>query len=160
MPTPAQENTIERRLYQLFEVSILLKGLNAIVEIVLGTLLIFVDVNAILQSLIENELLDDPRDLLANYLQPLVHISPGAQSFAALYLLSHGAVKVVLVGGLLRNKMWAYPASLVVFGIFILYQVVRFFRTHSIALVALTIFDLVVMWLIFHEYRRLRGAAV
>jgi len=62
-------------------------------------------------------------------------------------------VKIFLVAGLLRNRRWAYPAALAVFGTFILYQVYRFSYTHSLGLVALTIFDLAVMWLIWREYR-------
>ena len=157
---PGQENKVERRIYQLFEVGVVLKGLNAVVEVVVGTLLLFVNVNDILQSLIQNEFIEDPNDLLANYLQPLVHIAPGAQLFSALYLLSHGVVKVVLVWGLLRNKLWAYPASIVFLVIFILYQIERFFHTRSITLVLLTVFDLVVIWLIWHEYRRMSRSGI
>jgi uncharacterized membrane protein len=54
---------------------------------------------------------------------------------------------------LLRNKLWAYPASLVILSLFIAYQVYRFSYTHSVGLVVLTAFDLIVMVLIWHEYR-------
>lgn len=48
----------------------------------------------------------------------------------------------------------AYPASLVVMTLFIAYQVYRYTYTHGIGLIFLTLFDLVVMWLVWHEYRR------
>jgi len=97
---------------------------------------------------------EDPNDFVANTLLSAVQrISVSSQHFAALYLLSHGAVKVFLVIGLLRNRSWAYPAALAVFSAFILYQVYRFTLTHSLGLVALTVFDLAVMWLIWREYR-------
>jgi uncharacterized membrane protein len=41
---------------------------------------------------------------------------------------------------------------MVVLGIFILYQVYRFTFTRSLGLVALSVFDLVLVWLIWHEY--------
>jgi uncharacterized membrane protein len=79
--------------------------------------------------------------------------SVSSQHFYAFYLLSHGLVKVALVIGLLRNKLWAYPASLVVLSLFIVYQVYRYSYTHSMGLIVLTVFDVFVMFLIWHEYR-------
>jgi uncharacterized membrane protein len=75
------------------------------------------------------------------------------QHFYAFYLLSHGIIKVALVIGLLRDKLWAYPASLVVLGIFIVYQLYRFSYTQGFGLIVLTVFDVIVMGLIWHEYR-------
>jgi uncharacterized membrane protein len=57
---------------------------------------------------------------------------------------------------LLKNKLWAYPWSLVVLGSFILYQIYRFTFTHSLALIVLTVFDLAVIWLIWREYQIVR----
>ena len=61
-----------------------------------------------------------------------------------------------MVAALLRNKLWAYPASLVVLGLFIVYQLYRFSDTHGAGLIILTAFDVVVMGLIWHEYRLVR----
>jgi uncharacterized membrane protein len=52
--------------------------------------------------------------------------------------------------------MWAYPASLAALGLFIVYQLYRFTDTHGIGLIILTIFDLVVMVLIWQEYKVVR----
>ena len=57
--------------------------------------------------------------------------------------------------GLLREKLWAYPASFVVFGAFIAYQLYRYSFTHEISLILLSIFDLFVIALAVHEYRLL-----
>jgi uncharacterized membrane protein len=78
------------------------------------------------------------------------------QRFYAFYLLSHGVIRVFLVVGLLRNKPWAYPVSLVVFGLFIVYQLYRFSYTHGIGLIVLTVFDVIVMGLIWREYLLVR----
>jgi uncharacterized membrane protein len=76
--------------------------------------------------------------------------------FYAFYLLSHGLIKIFLVAGLLRNKLWAYPAALVVMSLFILYQLYRYTYTQSFGLIVLSVFDIVVIALIWHEYRILR----
>ena len=65
-------------------------------------------------------------------------------------------MKVFLVVGLLRNKLWAYPASLVVLSLFIVYQLYRYSYTHGIGLIILTIFDVFVIAMIWHEYRLVR----
>ncbi|MCE9541131.1 DUF2127 domain-containing protein [Candidatus Kaiserbacteria bacterium] len=155
LPNPPAGSQKEKGIYEVFYISVLLKGLNAAVEIVLGGLLFFTARHGdVLVTLVRNELIDDPNDFLARHAESLVHyLDPQVQLFAALYLLSHGIVKGVLVWGLLKNKTWSYPAALAVFSLFILYQIVKWFQHHSLILVFLTVFDAVVMWLIWHEYR-------
>lgn len=150
----------ERRIRQVFEISILLKGAHALTECVGGLLLAVVSTDTIknlVNTLTQSELIDDPNDLVATHLLELAQsLTVSTQDFYAFYLLSHGLVKVLLVVGLLRNKLWAYPASLVVLGLFIVYQLYRFSYTHGIGLIVLTVFDVFVIWLIWHEYRLVR----
>jgi uncharacterized membrane protein len=153
---PPITDTRERNLYRIFEVGVVLKGANALLEIVLGILLFFVNVGDIVLALVQNELVEDPNDFLAAHLQPYAtHLAQSSQTFPALYLLSHGLIKIVLVWGLLRRKLWAYPASLAVLTLFVVYQVIQWLDTHSVALLLLTVFDLTLMWLVYHEYRRM-----
>jgi uncharacterized membrane protein len=58
--------------------------------------------------------------------------------------------------GLLRDQLWSYPASLVVLGLFIVYQVYRYIYSLSVGLIFLTVLDLVLMGLVWHEYRLVR----
>ena len=160
MTTPAPK--IERALHDLFEVGVILKAVNAAAELLLGFLLLFVNVGGIIQSLAADALVEDPDNFLAHQLKTLATtLSPEAQFISALYLLSHGLIKAFLVAGLLRDKLWAYPASLAVLALFIAYQTITYLRTYSIPLLLLTLFDLVLIWLIYHEYqhhaRKIRG---
>jgi len=75
----------------------------------------------------------------------------------AIYLLSHGVVKMFAVIALLKNKIWGYPLSIVVFVGFIVYQLHRFTLTKGISLIALTVFDLIVIGLIWLEYRPVKS---
>lgn len=149
-----QETSIRR----LFKVSVLLKAANAIAEIVGGTSLLFTgEITKIVSQMIQREFLEDPRDYVANIAQHyLPYFSEHSQSFAAFYLLSHGVIKIFLAIGLLRNKLWAYPAAIVFFILFILYQVYRYTYTQSAFLILLTIFDLIVVGLTWHEYKIVR----
>ena len=150
----------ERRVHQIFEVSVLLKGAHALIECIGGLTLAVVSTGAIaalVNTLTQEELIEDPNDFVAMHLLVIAqNFSVSSQHFYAFYLLSHGLVKIFLVIGLLANKLWSYPASLAVMSVFILYQLYRFFYTRSLGLIVLTVFDLIVMVLIWHEYRLLR----
>src|SRR6185312_7398437 len=111
--------------------------------------------------LTQGELIEDPKDFLANFfLKSAEQLSISSQHFAALYLLSHGLIKIFLVVGLFRKKLWAYPISIAVFGVFIIYQMYRFTVTGSLWLIIFTIFDLVVVILTIHEYTYMKNNAV
>src|ERR1700736_4740952 len=100
---------------------------------------------------------DDPNDFVAGHLLSLAqNFTVSTQRFYAFYLLSHGVIKVLLVAGLLRNKLWAYPVSLVVLGLLIIYPLYRFSYTQGAGLIVLTVFDFIVMGLIWHKYRLVR----
>ncbi|GEM_PF-95541 len=152
---PVIRDPQEKRIFQVFEIAVVLKGLNALLEIVLGLLLMFTNViNEFVAVLVHNEFIEDPNDFIATHIQALLPISPHAQFVGALYLLSHGVVKIFLMAGLLRNKLWAYPSTIVVLSLLILYQLTRFFWTHSPWLIVLSAFDTFVVWLVWHEYKR------
>ena len=152
----------ERNIHRLFEISVLLKGAHAIIEIVSGAALYLISTDTIVnlaKMVTQDELIEDPKDFIATHLLGAAqHFSMASKSFYAFYLLSHGVIKLLLVVGLLRNQLWSYPASLIAIGLFIVYQLYRFSYTHSLGLIALTVFDLVVIVLIWHEWRIVRQA--
>jgi uncharacterized membrane protein len=154
------EHVKEQRIHQIFEVSILLKGAHALIECVGGIALALMSTNtiAVLASrLTQDELIEDPHDFIATHLLAWAqNFAVSTKTFYAFYLLSHGAVKLLLVAGLLKGKLWSYPASLIVLGSFIVYQLYRVSYTHSAGLIVLTVFDAVVMGLIWHEYKLVR----
>ena len=67
-----------------------------------------------------------------------------------------GRVKSGLVTGLLMRKLWAYPTTIVVLGLFIVYQLYRYTQTHGLGLLLLTALDVVVVGLTWHEYGLMR----
>ena len=141
--------------HELFEAGVVLKGINAVIELSLGLLLLVFNVSGFVRSLIANALVEDPDNFLATHLQPLAEkLSPQAETYSALYLISHGLIKAVLVWGLLRGKMWSYPASIAVMVLFITYQSIQFLASHSWVLMVLNVFDVLMIWLIWVEYKR------
>ena len=138
----------------------MLKGLDAAIECVGGAALAITDNGVIKQwvmRLILNELSHDRQDYVANHLIAVAQaFSIQTQHFYAWYLLSHGVVKLVLVAGLLRRKLWSYPTAMVVFGLFIAYQLYRYTLNPGVGLLMLTGLDLAVVVLTWHEYRLMR----
>ena len=146
-------------MHAVFEVSLLAKAVFAVVEIV-GGLAAYLVPQAVVLQLVERiareELLEDRRDLIASYLlQWAQGFSISTRHFTAVYLLSHGVIKLWLIIGLLRGKVSYYPIAIGVFSLFIAYQLYRFHFTHSIWLIVLTVFDAVVIGLVTNEYRQL-----
>jgi uncharacterized membrane protein len=150
----------EKRIHQIFVASVLFKGIHALIEIVGGIALYLISTATIVQTIQHysyDELIEDKDDWVATQLLQFAQtFSVAEHNFYAFYLLSHGLIKSVLVIGLLREKLWAYPASFAVFGAFIAYQLYRFTFTPDIGLILLSIFDLFVIYLAVHEYRLLR----
>lgn len=147
-------------MHRLFQVSVLLKGVHAALECAGGIALALVSTETIIgfvSALTQEELIEDPHDVIATRLLAAArHFSVATKDFYAFYLLSHGVIKLLLVVGLLRGKLWAYPVALVVLGLFIAYQLYRFSYTRGLGLIALTLFDIVVIVLIWHEYNVVR----
>jgi uncharacterized membrane protein len=148
-------------LDKTFKIGLVLKGLDGIAEVIGGILLAFVSPNAIehiARTLTAHELSQDPHDVIARYLlHTTSHLTTGTTLFGAVYLLSHGIAKIVLVALVLRDKLWAYPWLIALLLAFIVYQLYRIIAVRfSAGLTALTIFDAVLIWLTWREYQARR----
>ena len=150
----------EKNLHLAFEVSLILKGIFALLEIAGGVLAWFITQQSLLRAILavtQEELTEDPGDFVAHWLiRSAQDFSISSQRFTSLYLLSHGVIKIGLIAGLLREKFWSYPLAMIVFALFIGYQLFRFNVTHSFWLLAITLLDVMVIGLTWHEYRTLR----
>ena len=150
-----------RGLDRTFRITVALKGLDGLLEVVVGIALLFVSpssLSRIVQSLTAHELAQDPTDFFARHLiQSAGHLSRGTTLYGAVYLLSHGLGKVVLVALVLRNKLWAYPWMMALLLAFIAYQLYQLTTGLSVGLILLTLFDAFVVWLTWREYRAKRA---
>lgn len=145
-------------LDRVFEIGIILKGLDGVLETIGGLLLLAVTpatINTLASQLTQHELSEDPNDFIASHLLGYAHgLTGSAVTFAALYLLVHGLAKIVLVAALLRNQIWAYPWMIGFLLLFIGYQMYRLVLLPTFGLSALTIFDALIVWLTWREWRR------
>ncbi|MBG6223621.1 putative membrane protein [Arthrobacter sp. CAN_A2] len=148
-------------LDRVFRVSLVLKGLDGLLELAGGVLLLLVSpaqLGSAVRFLTQHELSEDPHDLAAT---ALVHVAGtmtgSATLFGAVYLLLHGVVKVALVVAVLRDRLWAYPWMVAFLLLFIAYQAYLLVVAFTWGMVLLTAFDIVIVWLTLHEYRAHRA---
>lgn len=154
-PDMAPENARERRIHDLFLLAVALKGLDGLLEIVLGLLLMFTDSFSDIVFLLTNDaIIDDPNNYFATHLRAFASQSHEAFFIGGLYLLAHGILKVFISATLWRNYTWAYPAAMMFLGLFIFYELIRIVQTSSIPLMCLALFDVIMLWLVVYEYRK------
>ena len=145
-------------LDKTFKISLVLKGLDGILEVAGGLLLLFLSPQAIehiARTLTAHELREDPHDFIASHvLHTASHLTTSTTLYGAIYLLIHGAGKIVLVALVLRDKLWAYPWLIGLLLAFIAYQLYQISAVHfSAGLTALTVFDAFLVWLTWREYQ-------
>lgn len=148
----------DKAIHQLFNIGLIGKAVDGGLEILGAVLLFVVNSNQLsrwVRALTQHELSEDPDDVIVGFLlRSMRHLSSNTQMFAALFLLGHGVVKVGLVVALMRKYRWAYPLAMVIFGLFVAYQLYRYAHTHSIWLLALSLLDLFVIVITWLEYKR------
>jgi uncharacterized membrane protein len=146
----------------LFLIGVIGKGVDGLLELLGGLMLLFVtpaQIQSFTEALTLHELSRDPNDLLATYLLNSARgLSAGTEKFAATYLLWHGVLKILLVAALLRRRKWGYLAGIAAFSAFLAYQLYRYSHTRSPELLALSVVDAFVIVLTWLEYKRLRAA--
>jgi uncharacterized membrane protein len=147
-------------LHRLFDIGVVVKGIDGLLEIISGCVLMLITTPQLRRAavlLTRHELSEDPHDAIAHALRDLVAgLTSDAKLFGSIYLLVHGFVKVFLVVGLLRGKLWSYPAALTVLSLFIAYQCYRISGQYSTLLLFLIIMDTVIVCLIWYEYFSVR----
>ena len=157
-PATKEAEPLSPALDKTFRIGLVLKGLDGVLEVIGGILLLFLTPAAIAhlaRVLTAHELTEDPHDLIARYLlHTTAHLHHGTTLFGAVYLLSHGIAKIVLVALVLKDKLWAYPWLIGLLLAFIAYQLYQIIAVRfSVGLTALTVFDAFLAWLTWREYQ-------
>jgi uncharacterized membrane protein len=148
----------ERVLDLVFLVGVLFKGLDGLVELAGGILLLFATPASLLSAanrVTAEELSEDPHDLIANLIvHGAAHLHAGSVLFVAAYLLLHGVVKLAIVVALLIGSRRVYPWAMAALGVFLIFQLYELVTKPSVGVAVLTVFDAVIIWLTWREWRR------
>ena len=139
-----------------FNAMLLGKSIFAFVEFFSGLLLIFIPLDLIkstIQHLAASIAFAPLSSMITNAGERL---TSDATLFAVIYLLLHGALKLVTLALLWRKILWSYPLSIVLLVGFITYQMFEFFNHGAISMLVLCVVDLVMIALTLLEYRKLK----
>lgn len=140
-----------------FNAMLLGKSIFAFVEFLSGLLLIFIPLDLIkstIQHLAASIAFVPLSSMITNAGERL---TSDATLFAVIYLLLHGALKLVTLALLWRKILWSYPLSIVLLVGFIIYQMFEFFNHGAISMLVLCVVDLVMIALTLLEYRKLKA---
>lgn len=151
---------VRTRTELLFRIAMVVKGLDGLIELIGGITLLLVsqaEVQKVVAAVVTRDLLGPPDgSLTRHFVAGTAEFASGNRTFAVVYLLLHGMLKVALVVALLRHWLPAYPVAIVVLGLFVVYELYRATQTGSLLLPVLAIVDVVVIALVVREYRALR----
>mgnify|MGYP001585640473 CR=1 FL=1 len=149
----------EKILHNFFEAIIFIKGIAGGLEILIGSLFLFLDKDTIYHFFIylANHRLISFSENANNYFEHQANALENTQTFIAVYFLFYGILNIFLLVCLLRNKLWAYPFSILFFSLFNLYLLYRFFAYRSGTTLFFIIFNIFFIILIWVEYRRLKA---
>jgi uncharacterized membrane protein len=99
------------------------------------------------------ELREDPDDRIMNYFYTLGHtLSIDSQHSVAVYMMLHGAIKLIFICLLFKKILWAFPVSIAVFGLLLIYEIYKFIHFHSFLLLILIAIDIAFVGVIVLEY--------
>lgn len=145
--------TEEKAIYEGFLISILLKGIISVVEVISGIAILFVPSAGLYAAASSFIALLPLGSLGTHILEQIGSYTPDTALFVAAYLFIRGIIKAFLIGALLLNKLWAYPSLLLVMAGLVLYQIYQIATTGSIIVIGITVFDLIVMFFVWREYQ-------
>ena len=141
-----------------FQAGITVKGIDGLLEITAAILFLTATptrINSFLNFITFHALSRNPHAFLASHLlHASQNIVANAHCFIFFYLLLQGLSKLILVVALWCNRLWAYPALIILLAAFIVYQLYRMTFAPSIFLAGLTIFDAIVILLTWAEYKK------
>lgn len=147
-------------LDKAYEIGLFVKAIDGTIELISGILVLVLSPSFILStthSLVDSTLRANLHSFIGlHILHSGQKLAEGHKLFAALFLLTHGLVKIVLVVYLLMNKIWVYPYALGVLTLFLVFQVYSLIVTPGFGMAVLAVLDIVIIWLVWREWEHVK----
>ena len=141
---------VKSKLTLLFDIGLVIKGIDSVLEVIGGVLLLFpVRLSDYLEVLSQHS----KHDFVARNLERLAGSVSTATALSAIYLMIHGVAKAVLIVAALKQRAWGYIGLMVVLLFFASIEMVRFFFVRKMGLLVFSLFDVALVLLIANEYR-------
>jgi uncharacterized membrane protein len=154
---PAQRTLIDR----LYFAGVLVKGVDGALELALGFVLLFMPTlpHRGLEAAASRVAGYHPPvgQFISNYLEgvdgSLSHLGTG---IVVIFLIAHGAIKVLLVVCLMLRLHRVYPFAMIVLGAFLAYEIYLLCTSPGVTLALFIVLDAAIIYLVFREYRELK----
>ncbi len=162
-PTEPRSAAPKTLLDRVFAVGVVIKGIDGALELLAGLALLLAPgaLDQLLRYLL-GEAREGHSELTRAIATLIAHtdaqLLAGSTVFLIAFLLAHGVIKLVLVFCLLRRIVRAYPWAIAVLAIFLGYQVYALIASPSVSLALFVVLDVVILVLVWREYRELRGS--
>ncbi|HWT33234.1 MAG TPA: DUF2127 domain-containing protein [Microbacterium sp.] len=144
-----------------FLIGVLLKGVDGLVEFVVGIPLLFVtadQVTGLVRQLTSGELSQDPTDFWANLLlREAAKADHASLAVGGVFLIVHGAVKLAIVIALLLGSRRVYPWAAAALAVLAVLQIVDLVLKFSIGVLLLCVLDVAIIALTLREWREGRS---
>jgi uncharacterized membrane protein len=146
------------KLHRLFELSILIKGIDGVLELLAGIVLFFIssrEITGIVHFLFRYDF--DADDIINGFVLNITqNLTHSTQMFGAFYLLVNGIIKIAIVLALWSEKPIIFPIAGFILGIVTVFGIVRFLHSLSPLLFFFILLDIVIIILLYYEYKRLK----
>ncbi len=160
------ENLENKKWYDnAYFVTVAVKGFDGLVELLAGVWLLVApgSLHALLQFIF-GEAVEHAGRFMQFIAEHIAHIdrdlTSGGIIIVALFLLSHGIVKIAMVYCLLKEILWAYPYALAVLSGFLVYQVYVFIKHPSLSMFLFSLLDAIIIFMVYGEWQKLRRKKV
>lgn len=134
-----------------------LKFANGVAELLLAVIFYFsnsTNINKIIKNILAPELLEDPKDLLLNFiLRFFVNLSLSTKTIIIIYLILHGLIKIFIVLSLWKKKLRAYPTSIFLISSLIMIEILSVIYYKSVYQLIFIIVDIMILTFLSIEYR-------
>lgn len=144
----------------LFTLSIILKGIDGVVELVGGLVFVILKKQHILDIIfgfLNYDLFKIPNETILEWVTYVSNeLTTSVKILISMILICNGVIKIVLSINLLLKNLVAFPISIAFLIILLIYQIIQTFYTPSLFLNLFNVFDFIVILLIWREYTRLK----
>jgi len=138
----------------ILRASLIVKAFDAGLEIIGGILLLMpLKLDSWIEALCRHELAIGKHEAAALRLQELAANSLSAVTIgAAIYLIAHGAVKLLFITAVMKEKPWGYVGLMSFMSLFTALELYRFVAHGSYLVLAFAAFDGLIVYLASREF--------
>ncbi|WP_052226924.1 DUF2127 domain-containing protein [Microbacterium mangrovi] len=144
-----------------FLIGVLLKGVDGLIELLVGIPLLFLtpgQISGVARWLTASELSEDPDSAWANLLlREVARFGHASLAIGGIYLIVHGAVKLAIVVALLLGTRRIYPWAVAALALLTIVQIVDLFLKFSVGVLLLCVLDVLIIVLTIREWREGRS---